>query len=446
MDLGSAVRFLMEYWVARRAQKMSPAALLRLRTHRWKRFCSGPLLASPFYRRLLEGHDLGSLPNGQDALPRFDKGQLLDHFTEWNVFGMTETEALDWGNRGEAERDFSPLPNGLSVGLSSGTTGRRGIFLTTPEERLRWAAVVLARFLPRFWRKRHRIALFLRANSPLYETLGSKRIEFRYFDLIRPFQELVTELIDYQPTVLFGPPSVLAGLAAAIGDRGLEPPELVISGAEVLEPEVKDRLTRAFRCPVKEIYQATEGFLAYTCSAGRLHWNEDYLIIEKQYLPDPSPHENHRRYIPVVTDMARTSQPIFRYRMNDIITEDPRSCPCGCSFGILLRIEGREDDVFCLRGAQGFIPLFPDFLRRAIGEAHLLHGDYQMVQASMHRIEVYVNGLDQVLFRACLDTLWKALRVEVPELVFAPYTPPPPEKKFRRLVRRFPLPPGFWSR
>ena len=63
------------------------------------------------------------------------------------------------------------------------------------------------------------------------------------------------------------------------------------------------------------------------------------MHIEKEYI-DPAT----RRFVPVITDFSRTSQPIIRYRLNDILTEAAAPCACGSLFTAIERIEGRCDD------------------------------------------------------------------------------------------------------
>ena len=46
--------------------------------------------------------------------------------------------------RGEQSRDFTEMQGEVAVGLSSGTSGHRGIFITTETERSMWAAAILA--------------------------------------------------------------------------------------------------------------------------------------------------------------------------------------------------------------------------------------------------------------------------------------------------------------
>ncbi len=65
-----------------------------------------------------------------------------------------------------------------------------------------------------------------------------------------------------------------------------------------------------------------------------MHLNEDIVHIQKEYLDEQS-----RRFVPIITDFSRTSQPIIRYRLNDILTEADKPCLCGSPYTAIERIE-----------------------------------------------------------------------------------------------------------
>ncbi len=67
---------------------------------------------------------------------------------------------------------------------------------------------------------RLKIAFFLRANSNLYTTLSSRRIEFRYFDLLEEMKGHAAALEEFRPDILVAPATVLAELAGAAGAAG----------------------------------------------------------------------------------------------------------------------------------------------------------------------------------------------------------------------------------
>ena len=57
-------------------------------------------------------------------------------------------------------------------------------------------------------------------------------------------------------------------------------------------------------------------------------------MLKKEYLDD-------NRFYPIITDFKRTSQPIYRYRLNDILVEEKSPCPCG---SVLLESRKSKDD------------------------------------------------------------------------------------------------------
>ncbi len=111
--------------------------------------------------------------------------------------------------------------------------------------------------------------------------------------------------------------------------------------ADVLDPDVEERISEAFGVRVGQIYQATEGFLGITCRQGRMHLNEDLAVIETEQV-------GPGRFVPVITDLYRQTQAIVRYRLEDVLVEGS-GCDCGSALRVIERIEGRQDDVLQLR-------------------------------------------------------------------------------------------------
>ena len=157
------------------------------------------------------------LPN-QDVrrwreMPIIGKTEMMEHFDTLNTAGLHLQDAFDLAAHAEDNRTFEPTLHGYTVGLSSGTSGSRGVFVVSPSERALWAGEQLAHWLPAIPWKKERIAFFLRANSQLYGTLGSRHIHFQFFDLAIPLEQHIDTLNRMNPTFLTGPPSVLAWLA-----------------------------------------------------------------------------------------------------------------------------------------------------------------------------------------------------------------------------------------
>jgi putative adenylate-forming enzyme len=317
--------------------------------------------------------------------PIIAKAEFMDNFDTINTVGITKKAALDIAFQAEQTRDFSPMINGITIGLSSGTTGNKGIFLANEKERAMWVAAVLDRVIGLELRKR-KVAFFLRANSNLYESVGSSLLQFRFFDIKGEMSKNTNELLDFQPHILVAQPSVLREIAREYATRKITNlPEKVISVAEVLEAEDKRFFEQVFQQKIHQVYQCTEGFLAATCERGNLHFNEDFLIIEKHYLD-----KDKKRFHPIITDLNRFSQPIIRYELNDIIHEG-EPCECGRKSMTIEKIEGRSDDVFRFKNKELTVTIFPDFIRRAVIMASDEITFYTVIQRSDTVIDCYLE-------------------------------------------------------
>lgn len=365
-----------------------------------------------------------------EDIPVIDKVGWMAAFDAINTCGVRLADALAVATRAERERDFSPTLGGLTVGLSTGTSGRRGVFLVSAQERRRWAGVMLAKLLPKRPFARRRIAFFLRANSRLYETArGFGPIDFRYFDLVRPWRELRSELSAFGPDVLIAPASVLRLIAEAGAPLS---PTLIVSVAETLHADDRAVIEAAFPAPLGEAYQATEGCLAVTCPLGRLHLNEEWMLIEPDWID-----RRTRRFAPIVTDLTRAAQPVVRYRLDDVLIMAEAPCPCGKAALTLDAVEGRCDDIVQLLAQDGTaIAAFPDLLVRAVLSAAPDLSDFRIVQRAPGALEIGLLGGGAeacARIRAEIASLAARLGGAAPCIAFVPYVPP--TTKRRRVER-----------
>jgi putative adenylate-forming enzyme len=326
---------------------------------------------------------------GIESLPTMDKAAMMADFTAYNTLGVRYEDAMAVALEAERSRDFTPTLGDVTVGLSSGTSGQRGLFLVSSGERLRWAGTVLARTLPNPavrriltpWMPPIRIAFFLRANSNLYRTIASRRIEFQFFDLLSGTSDTVAGLNALRPDALIAPPTVLSFLSGeALAGRLSIAPEKVISVAEVLEERDVRAVRSAFGCATDQLYQATEGFLGYTCELGSIHLNEALLHVETEWLDAAK-----TRFRPVITDFCRHGQLIVRYRLDDILKVAERPCACGRAELTIASIEGRADEAVTLPslGDAQDVTIFPDALRQAMALAGPSIEQYAIVAGGM---------------------------------------------------------------
>jgi putative adenylate-forming enzyme len=304
---------------------------------------------SPFYRRFHRGLDHQPL----DALPILTKATMMEQFDDLvtdRAVRLPDVEAFLDGTAG------ADLFHGRYVVLStSGSTGRRGVFLY---DRGEWLTALAMITRPMAWagssrglRTPPRSAMIASATPWHYSTRVSQSLSSRLLPALRlsaaePLRSMVSRLNDWQPEALAVYPSVLKQLAdEQIAGRLRIPVRSVATSGEVLDEETRRAVRRAWNVPVFDTYGATEyAPIAAECAYGRKHLFEDNAIIEVV--------DDRGRAVPagvrgerlLLTVLNRRTQPLIRYEISDVVTRIDGACGCGRSFGLIESIDGRVED------------------------------------------------------------------------------------------------------
>ena len=165
---------------------------------------------SPYTKQRFHGQSMDMW----DTITPMDKAEMMDNFDTLNTVGVSKVDAIAMAKKEEESRSFQSVLDGYTVGLSSGTSGQLGLLLVSQYEQEEWVGRILAKVLPEhlLYPKQDRVAFFLRANSPVYERTGSRRLAFHYFDLAKDIEEHLEPLQKLNPTLLIAPPSFLRHL------------------------------------------------------------------------------------------------------------------------------------------------------------------------------------------------------------------------------------------
>lgn len=400
-------RLVAAWWRTRQALRMN-AAQMEAQRHRAWRALQPALVRTPALTEFA-GQPLSAFPVTGQSDMRADFGQ-------WNSLGFDDRTLRAMAD--EAERGAASTR--LAVGWSTGSSGpTRGLFMASPAERADYVGQSLARLLPpKALLERQRVALHLRANSALYSDVRSGWIGFAHFPLGHSIAQTCSELELFDPTVLIAPPHRLLAMA----DHGLHLPRLrhLFYGSEPLGDAEADHLERHFGRRPRSIYQATEGFLGFTCGAGRLHLNDDALVIELEAV------SGTHGYRPVITDLHRRSQPVVRLRGDDFIEPTGERCPCGFAGRVIRPVAGRVQDLWHLAGGT----ITP---RQVVEAVETALGATVRWQANAARYGVTLRmapGADGAAAKAALDLL---VGSEVPVEVIDDL-PPWPGPKRRKVV------------
>lgn len=349
--------------------------------------------------------------------PVMDKAVLMSNFEKYNRPMIT-------AQQGWAAFEGTRMVDGYHVGASTGTSGNRGLFVISDEERFAWLGAILGKALPGFWKRKTKVAVILPLHTKLYDAAhGFGPIQLSFFDLTKGLDSWLDRLVEFGPTHIVAPPKILRLLAERSSER--LPVEKVFSGAEVLDD--KDAEIIREWADLGQIYMATEGLLAVSCAHGSLHLCEDIFHFELEPVKD-------NLVVPIISDFRRRTQSMVRYRLNDVLEMSNEPCACGSVHKVVERVVGREDDVFVFED----VAITPDVLRNAVVDADRSILDFRIVQKK-DRVKVMlpleVSATASSAVKKALAAVFERFGVSVKLDISTCELPLPMDKKLRRVVR-----------
>ena len=341
-----------EQWTRDQLQAYQARALRQLRDHAYAH--------SPFYRRF----HAGRIDRPLHELPVLTKAMAMEHFDQL----VTDPEV----RLAEVEAHLAAL-NGNErffgrywVAATSGTTGRRGIFLWNLDE---WVTVLASYNRSLDWAgatagltRRLRMAV-VSSTTPWHQsarvgaTVRSPWVQTLRIDSGDPLERILERLHAFQPQVLVGYASMLRLLASEqLAGRLTIAPEVVFSASEVLTGETRRRIQTGWGRLPFDVYAATEtASIAAECQVhAGLHLFQDLIVTEvvdgdNQPVPPGVPGQKL-----LVSVLFGRTQPLIRYELSDsLIPSDRLRCRCGRPFALIEGIQGRVEEALSFPNRSG---------------------------------------------------------------------------------------------
>ncbi len=399
---------------ARRAAKSHASGIERRQRARLADMVAFAREHSPYHRELYR--DLPDRIEDPVALPVIDKKMLMERFDDWctdRAVTLEATEAVVDDPARIGERFLGKY----TLYTTSGTTGRRGIFLADDRTMAVVAAMMLrwiggwlsAGDVLKIIARRGRTAMVMATGGHFASTVAAARLKKRQgkrFEVLSahmPMTELVDRLNRFQPAMLAPYASMAAMLAdeQEAGRLDIHPVLLALS-AEGLPQAEYGRIARVFDAKVGNSYAASECmFMSAMCGEGWLHVNADWVVFEPvdtDYRPVAPGKQSHTV---LISNLANRVQPILRYDLGDSVLQRPDPCPCGNPLPAI-RVRGRSADVLTFRTPRGEVRVPPLALSQPI-EAVRGVTLFQIAQTAPETVELRL----QIAPMANGDAIWR---------------------------------------
>ena len=287
----------------------------------------------------------------------------------------------------------------------------------------RWAGYDVADKAGIIWGATRDMTHIFEGKTPLRDLLFERSIVLDASSLSDTgMEQFAKRLRSYRPKVLLGYANSLYLFAAFIEEKNLGGITAcsVITTAESLYPDQRQKIEKVFGCPVFDRYGSREtSVIASECERHTgLHLNAECLLVE--ILEDGKPAAHGRSGEVVITDLLNRGMPLIRYEIEDRASFSRETCPCGRGLPLLRGIEGRVTDFILtpsgkyVSGAALTIKLIAEV--PGIAQAQLVQEDVGSVKFKLVRGASYSSSTEEILRKKALEFLDKDVRVLI-ELV-----------------------------
>ncbi|MFX1259479.1 MAG: hypothetical protein ACFFAN_16620, partial [Promethearchaeota archaeon] len=151
---------------------------------------------SKYFKKHFNGFDLKDVWN----LPLTNKKLMMDNLSDYNTLGFNKVELINFCLEIEKTHNYNKRFHGYNVAMSSGTSGNKGIVITSPREEKYLQAAFFARFpFPKILRIKW--AFILHVSTPAFNVskFGQK---LTYINQLNTFENIKNELEKLKPNIL----------------------------------------------------------------------------------------------------------------------------------------------------------------------------------------------------------------------------------------------------
>jgi len=221
----------------------------------------------------------------------------------------------------------------------------------------------------------------------------------------------VDEILKSKCDVLFGSRSSIEIFAEELDKRKTEvKPRILVSTAEMLMNEHRDRFKKKFGCYTLNSYGTEEmGNIAWECpdQPNNLHTSMETILINFR---DVETQANGKMGSIVLTNLETYVMPFIRYDQGDkILLPENDLCPCGRTLPLLGQVFGRNDDFIIYNERKYYWNFFYNIMET---DDFLYIKKYKIVQKKDGSVEFRIQLIqdNEETRKKCISDLNSAYR------------------------------------
>jgi phenylacetate-CoA ligase len=287
--------------------------------------------------------------------------------------------------------------NHLNKANTSGTTGTPlFIYYNAYEDLMRKAKQIRAYKNIGLKIRDNWITIVAPHHYPKISSSIQKMLKIYYVQTVSVFKDIdeqIELLKKYKPDILDGYSTAIYLLACRLEETGIQGinPKGIVTGAELLTKNERDKIESVFNVPVYDQYSSIEfGRIAWEChQRSGYHIDSDNLIV--QLLDEENNEVGAGETGKIVcTSLFNYAMPLIRYSVGDFGIPSSDSCSCGINLPMIKSIEGRKDSIIILPDGRKLSPRVFASTTRWFKNFDSIK-QFQIVQKRKDFIKIYVN-------------------------------------------------------
>lgn len=300
---------------AKQNLKKTPAQIEEIQAKKFKKLVNYAYQNSPYYKRVVDSKRINLNDPILTDFPAINKKIILENFDDFVTDrDIKLNDIKEYLNRPLTDERL--FLDKYSVVNTSGSSGTIGYFIYSQNELAQGLCYSAIAHGTRLFQKLAYIGATKGRFAGMTMVSSAKRLKGLYksvliIDINDPWEDIVSKLNEFQPTVLSGYASIMPLLADLQQEGQLKiNPKLIDISGEAIAAESQENIENVFKCPIINVYACSEHLFV---GIGKKEYGGMYLL-EDNFIVEINTKST------LITNLYNYNMPMIRYEMGDFFS------------------------------------------------------------------------------------------------------------------------------